>query len=848
MAKNAFVQSMKTIAESTIHNAGFDKTRSGKVVGKNTLTNTYSVKIDGHVYNNVHVTNDATYNIGDTVKVNMPCNQPSQMIIVSSIFSDVSLGKKIGHAQSLIDAMDEQLEDIKEIDGHIYQLNINSNYTAANSTHTGQILKDGVDVTSATYYNNFRWYLMKSTGKVQITSGISNATLTMQIADYMYGMALILEWIDGNGGALLRKQIVLFDNNVVKEKITQVENTATEAKTIADNTEQYFWHTTSGTDTGTHITQVQKDTFTALPDGYNLLAKSNGVAVRNALDEMAIFKDDGVYFNGYVSGQWQQIAAYTTTYAQIGGTGSDKNNVLIDRYAIKIRKGVNSLATFSSNGLEIYSGNDYENSVASFGVTARVGKIANGVSRMITASTGIDFIRRASGADNILAHIGYDSTVGQSGMINAPYYTFGTRKVNSTIGAYSFATGMNVTSSGYYSHAEGHSTTASGYESHAEGYNTIASGGYSHAEGVDTTSSGTFASHTEGRGTVASGGDGAHAEGFNTTASGTHAHSEGRETVASGFASHAEGCKCESSGGYSHAEGYQTIASGYESHAQNIGTIANGTYQTVLGKYNVSDTVNALILGNGSSNSARSNALTVDWNGKVNAFGYTSPYSVSGASHADALRTFFNSYKTKIQRNCILPLYSSAYSNGSLCMGYYLAGYDSNPYGGFFICHYNTPRYVGISNGAYTEHVILTNQNWSGTITKSALGLGNVDNKSSATIRSEITKSNVTSALGGTPMNYTSIEVHTASFTIPATGTNAHKYESYIGVSSSGKSPKGVVGWSFGGGSSTFMNLFKAYVNQSEGRLYYGVRDLSASSSNLTGMSISFYVYYDVYL
>lgn len=69
MAQNAFVQSMRTIAESLINKAGFDKTRTGKIVTKNELTNTYSVKVDGHVYPNVKVTNDVKYNIGDTVKV-----------------------------------------------------------------------------------------------------------------------------------------------------------------------------------------------------------------------------------------------------------------------------------------------------------------------------------------------------------------------------------------------------------------------------------------------------------------------------------------------------------------------------------------------------------------------------------------------------------------------------------------------------------------------------------------------------------------------------------------------------------------------------------------------------------
>ena len=36
-------------------------------------------------------------------------------------------------------------------------------------------------------------------------------------------------------------------------------------------------------------------------------------------------------------------------------------------------------------------------------------------------------------------------------------------------------------------------------------------------------------------------------------------------------------------------------------------------------------------------------------------------------------------------------------------MGYFLNGYDSTPYGGFFVAHYNSPKYVGIQGGEYTE-------------------------------------------------------------------------------------------------------------------------------------------------
>ena len=61
-------------------------------------------------------------------------------------------------------------------------------------------------------------------------------------------------------------------------------------------------------------------------------------------------------------------------------------------------------------------------------------------------------------------------------------------------------------------------------------------------------------------------------------------------------------------------------------------------------------------------------------------------------------------------------------------------------------------------------------------VTKVQVGLGNVENKSSATIRGEITKSNVTTALGYTPMEDTTVPV-----TKGGTGaTNAKAAEYYI--------------------------------------------------------------------
>ena len=311
MAQNAFVQSMRTIAESLINKAGFDKTRTGKIVTKNELTNTYSVKVDGHVYPNVKVTNDVTYNIGDTVKVVIPCNQASQLYITSSMFSDASIGKKIGHAEALIDAIDGSLEEVTEIDGHIYQIDITSVYGEESSAHTGHIYKDGTDVTDATYWNKFRWYLLTSSGKERQTDGVSNATLTMGIDRYLYGMSLILEWVDSDESVLLRKNIVLVSN----EKIADVEEYASNAYELANNTDNYFWHVESGTDTGAHITRVPKDTFlSATTDsarGYNFLAKPEGVALRYGLTELGHFTANGVDFQAYQNGTLYKTAELT---------------------------------------------------------------------------------------------------------------------------------------------------------------------------------------------------------------------------------------------------------------------------------------------------------------------------------------------------------------------------------------------------------------------------------------------------------------------------------------------------------------------------------------------------------
>ena len=170
---------------------------------------------------------------------------------------------------------------------------------------------------------------------------------------------------------------------------------------------------------------------------------------------------------------------------------------------------------------------------------------------------------------------------------------------------------------GTMAHSEGHKTYANGDQSHAEGNETVANGPKSHAEGFHNMAQGN-ASHSEGWETTASG-LASHTEGITTTAENKAAHAEGHITKAIGVASHSEGQLTEARGEAAHAEGHITKAIGNNSHSEGWKTIANGDQQHVQGRYNIVDGNNkyAHIVGNGSSDTARSNCHTLDWDGNA---------------------------------------------------------------------------------------------------------------------------------------------------------------------------------------------------------------------------------------
>jgi hypothetical protein len=145
-----------------------------------------------------------------------------------------------------------------------------------------------------------------------------------------------------------------------------------------------------------------------------------------------------------------------------------------------------------------------------------------------------------------------------------------------------FSTNWDKNSIGSYSFATGRDTKASGYISTALGYNTVASGSHSIALGSQSI------------------------------ADGDASISMNSLTTASGYASASMGGITTANGDFSVALGYFTKAKAYASVVMGrYNDTASGTPDSWI----VTDPV--FIIGNGTANNARSNAITVLKNGKM---------------------------------------------------------------------------------------------------------------------------------------------------------------------------------------------------------------------------------------
>lgn len=350
----------------------------------------------------------------------------------------------------------------------------------------------------------------------------------------------------------------------VKAATDAATQAAANAQAAIDASDQHFFSDSNG---------VHVSTEEDAPTGTrNILINSLGVILRKASTILAQFTEGEVaFYDGAGNAAGNVVAAFGTSGAQIGKSG--ESHALLDYRSLKMvdadeneyfgvgdLRGSDGKATIT----EKFVG---DGDADSFMLSVRA--ISSGFSATVEDSSGNDVTSNYS-VTNMAVSARFSPALASGDVATVTYktestlaksYTAGLRASGSFAAPMSFAEGNNVTASGAFSHAEGASTAASGRAAHAEG----------------------------------------------------------SSTEASGYGSHAEGYSTKAHGDYSHAEGQLTEASGNLSHAAGVGTLASSYCQTAIGEYNVEDANDeyALIIGNGSSEVARSNALTVDWDGNV---------------------------------------------------------------------------------------------------------------------------------------------------------------------------------------------------------------------------------------
>ncbi len=252
-----------------------------------------------------------------------------------------------------------------------------------------------------------------------------------------------------------------------------------------------------------------------------------------------------------------------------------------------------------TTGASIYLEGDV--SMAKTGGRVGIGTDAIGAGLHVTSNEGVLFEGTAGGpipkegaGARMMWYPG--KAAFRAGYIDGPSWN----DVN--IGQMSIAMGLNARASGDRSIAMGELTMASSYWSTAMGYSTKASNFASTAMGLSTIASGR-ASTAMGEATTASG-DYSTAIGYRATASGTSSTAIGYGGVVAG----------------------QTTASGHASTAIGYATASSSMAEIALGSYNTSvsgnptlwvDTDRLFVIGNGTADNARSNAMVVLKNGNV---------------------------------------------------------------------------------------------------------------------------------------------------------------------------------------------------------------------------------------
>lgn len=244
----------------------------------------------------------------------------------------------------------------------------------------------------------------------------------------------------------------------INNTITEIKQELFANSVIAGNTNQHFWFTGSGTDTGAHITEVDRETFLNDPSngGGNLLARSNGIAVRDGTRELATFAANEIILGRSMSGH-AKITDSSLTFSPSYGS-SDFNYTR--------QSGVFVTQTHIGDGVtKKFDFFRYQTNTLTVTIN---GTATTAFSQLTPTSNSLGTITFTTApANGAVIVISYTTSW------ENPRYSFGINTITAPYG-YSEGRGNNV--DGIFAHTEGRANGAAGAYAHAQNHGTMASG------------------------------------------------------------------------------------------------------------------------------------------------------------------------------------------------------------------------------------------------------------------------------------------------------------------------------------------------------------------------------------
>lgn len=466
---------------------------------------------------------------------------------------------------------------------------------------------NGQSVANALYslYGNVEFY----TGEVSHISDLSiKASDIMKVTDRLnntYPM-LVSRTVISTGSAQNTssyaeepaRKIVVQPSQMsrVQSSVRQASIDAKNGKRIASNTNQYFWHTETGSDTGAHITEIPREDFLADPTngGGNTLIRSNGVAIRDGLTELSTFGAFGAQLGK------EDTAHILLTNAGMTGVSSDST----ETFRISVGDYTGTAKISESSGI-IENANTNKSILPQFTYTPNADPVdlTNILVDVTVVATSLGHTRPLTLRTTRI----YDeSQIATDGLVQSaqPFVTYGDyTRIEVTVRWFTNAKDSFVSAQ----------VTTAGSTATIDNVQVSC---------TLTTANPVAPSYTFGLRSGTRSEEGAYSFvcGTQNIASGEASTALGIENTVSGKGSASLGTQNTVTGNYGLASGQGNVVTGDKATALGDHLLAYTSHQTVLGHYNVGDENDeyALIVGNGDV-SDRSNAFTVDWDGFVMA-------------------------------------------------------------------------------------------------------------------------------------------------------------------------------------------------------------------------------------